>query len=77
MASASILIRAAVLSSGAPPSQDGRPGADFTDPRPDHAGPLPAVAASTRGLYLNGERVDFLLCRRELPILESFDLENG
>ena len=48
---------------------------DFSDPRPDRMGLLPAEAGVYKGLYLNGERVIFSYAVGATDVLESHDVE--
>lgn len=52
-------------------STDGK----FSDPRPDHVGPLPPERGHYTGLYLNGQQVVLSYTIAGTPIFESYDLE--
>ena len=52
-------------------------GRDFTDPRPDARGPLPAERGHYKGLYLNGQNVIFSYAIGDASVLDMPGFHDG
>ena len=51
-------------------------GGDFSDPRPDRLGPMPADRGKYRGLYMHGDKVIFSYTIGDCPVLDMFYAED-